>query len=185
MSAGVITSSARNGFVLGLSAGLVLASAFFLVKPNISVAAFEAAGESEQTVSSASMPPAMAAPAAGSAAGSMEAATLALKTRLATQGGADDQWELLAQSYDFLGRSDEASLAREHRTAPDSDLRDAVAASAMLLSGPRRSTVGAPGAAGHPEPCRRADRQRARNTVVVASSRRRAQHMPRLPDSAP
>ncbi len=141
MSAGVITSSARNGFVLGLSAGLVLASAFFLVKPNISVAAFEAAGESERTGAAASMPPAMTAPTAETGAGSMEAATLALKTRLATQGGADDQWELLAQSYDFLGRSDEARLAREHRAAPDSDLRDAVAASAMLLSGPRRPTA--------------------------------------------
>ncbi len=142
MSAGVITSSARSGFVLGLSAGLVLASAFFLVMPNMPIAAFEAAGEPEQTASSTSMPAAMTAPTAGSGAGSMQAATLALKTRLATQGGADDQWELLAQSYDFLGRSDEARLAREHRTAPGSDLSDAVAASAMLLPGSRRSTTG-------------------------------------------
>ena len=57
----------------------------------------------------------MAAP--DTKAGSMEAATLALKTRLATEGGPDDQWELLAQSYDFLGRSAEAKLAREHRTS--------------------------------------------------------------------
>jgi cytochrome c-type biogenesis protein CcmH/NrfG len=142
MSAGVITSSMRNGFALGLSAGLMLASAFFILKPDMPVAALEAAGTPVQAASSASMPAAMAAPAAGTDAGSMEAATLALKTRLATQGGSDEQWELLAQSYDFLGRGEEAGLAREHRTAPDGDLRDAVAASAMLLAGSNRPTTG-------------------------------------------
>ena len=143
MSPGVIRSSARNGFVLGLSAGLMLASAFFIVKPVTPAAMLEADSASVEAAPAASMPPSMTAPAAGSGAGSMEAATLALKTRLATQGGADDQWELLAQSYDFLGRSDEAKLARDHRTAPDSDLRDAVAASAMLLPGSRWSAKSA------------------------------------------
>jgi cytochrome c-type biogenesis protein CcmH/NrfG len=147
MSAGVITSSARNGFALGLSAGLVLASAFFLVMPGMPIAAFELAGTPGQTAPStsmtATMPAAMTGQASTTEAGSMERATLALKTRLATQGGADDQWELLAQSYDFLGRSEEARLAREHRTAPDSSLRDAVAASAMLLPGTHRAEAGA------------------------------------------
>lgn len=142
MSAGVITSSARNGFALGLSAGLVLASAFFLLKPNATGAALEAAGTPVQVASSASMPDSMVDPTAGSGAGSMEAATLALKTRLATQGGSDEQWDLLAQSYDFLGRGDQAALAREHRTAQGSDLLDAVAASAMLLAGSNRPSSG-------------------------------------------
>jgi len=142
MPAGVITSSARSGFALGLSVGIALASAFFLLKPDMSVAALEQAGSPIQAESSASMPAATAGTTAGSGAGSMEAATLALKTRLATQGGSDEQWDLLAQSYDFLGRGDEAALAREHRTAPDGDLSDAVAASAMLLSGSNRSTSG-------------------------------------------
>ncbi len=142
MSEGVITSSTRNGFVLGLSAGLALASAFFILKPDMPVAALEAAGSPAQAVSPASMPAAMAGPAAGTDAGSMEAATLALKTRLATQGGSDEQWELLAQSYDFLGRGEEAALAREHKTASDGDLRDAVAASAMLLAGSSRPNAG-------------------------------------------
>jgi cytochrome c-type biogenesis protein CcmH/NrfG len=124
----------------------VLASSLFLAWPELATRA--------RTAVSASVPAASPAPATlaapGAAASSMEAATLALKTRLATQGGPDDQWQLLAQSYDFLGRSEEAKLAREHKTSADGGLRDAIAASAMLLSVPRRSTGSAqagPGAA--------------------------------------
>lgn len=136
MSKGAITSSARSGFVLGLSLGLVLASGVFLAWPELASHAREAA--------SAPVRAALPAPAtmgtSGATAGSMEAATLALKTRLATRGGPDDQWELLAQSYDFLGRGEEATLAREHKTSAEGGLRDAIAASAMLLSAPRGST---------------------------------------------
>jgi len=133
MSTDVITPSVRSAFALGLSAGLVLASACFLTWPELATSARATAGA----------PAAIASPAAAhmtapdAAAGSMEAATLALKTRLATQGGPDDQWELLAQSYDFLGRGEEAGLAREHKTSAQGDLRDAIAASAMFLNTPR------------------------------------------------
>ena len=149
MSTDAIASSARSGFVLGLFRGLVLASAFFLVRAG--------AGRHVQAAD------ARAAPADGTAchrrdhgcpgrqAGSMEAATLALKTRLATQGGPDDQWELLAQSYDFLGRSAEAKLAREHKTSASADLRDAIAASAMLLPAASRLASGASRCAGRSE----------------------------------
>jgi cytochrome c-type biogenesis protein CcmH/NrfG len=134
MSTGVITSSARSGFALGLSMGLVLASAFFLVRAEFAAPAPSKAGE--QVPAAPSSSPSMTATDAK--AGSMEAATLALKTRLAVQGGPDDQWELLAQSYDFLGRGAEAKLAREHRTSSSSDLADAITASTMLLSAPHR-----------------------------------------------
>jgi len=77
-------------------------------------------------------------------AGSMDAATLALKTRLAAQGGPDEQWELLAQSYDFLGRTVEAKLAREHKTSAAGTLGDAVAASVALLPARRSATMAAP-----------------------------------------
>jgi len=136
MSSTALRSSARSGFALGLSLGLVLASSVFLAWPELATHARAATSAPVQAASPA--PAAMGA--SGTAAGSMEAATLALKTRLATQGGPDDQWELLAQSYDFLGRNDDAKLAREHRVSPDGDLRDAIAASAMLLSAPRGST---------------------------------------------
>jgi len=142
MSTGITASSARSAFALGLSAGLVLAAAFFLIWPDF--AAMARATAAAPTAVAA--PPASSMSTPGVGAGSMEAATLALKTRLASQGGPEDQWELLAQSYDFLGRSEEATLAREHKTSAQGDLRDAIAASAMLLSGPRRSTGTAPAA---------------------------------------
>lgn len=70
---------------------------------------------------------------AGSTAGSMEDALAELSTRLATQGGTDADWELLAQSYDFLGRPSEAAGARQHEVSSERNLEDAVAASARML----------------------------------------------------
>jgi cytochrome c-type biogenesis protein CcmH/NrfG len=130
MPTSVIASSKRSGFVLGLSTGLVLASAAFLIR-----------GELAATVPATTM----AAPAKAASdikVGSMQTATLALKTRLAAEGGPDDQWELLAQSYDFLGRSAEAKLAREHKTSASTDLRDAIAVSTMLLPAARAMASG-------------------------------------------
>jgi hypothetical protein len=67
-----------------------------------------------------------AAPIAGgpstgtNAASSMEAALTRLEQRLAAQGGSDADWELLAQTYDFLGRKAEAANARSrHQVAGD------------------------------------------------------------------
>lgn len=70
---------------------------------------------------------------ARSTAGSMEVAVAELGTRLATQGGTDADWELLAQSYDFLGRSSEAAEARQHKVSSERKLADAVAASGRML----------------------------------------------------
>ena len=42
----------------------------------------------------------------------MEAATAQLEARLSREGGTPDDWRLLAQSYDFLGRTDDARRAR-------------------------------------------------------------------------
>ena len=101
-SSGVLESSARSGFALGLSLGLVLASSLFLAWPELATRA--------RTAVSAPVPAASPAPATlaapGAAAGSMEAAT----------------------------------LARAHKASADGGLRDAIAASAMLLSAPHRST---------------------------------------------
>ena len=49
---------------------------------------------------------------------SMDAAITALQSRLAKNGGSNDDWELLAKSYDFLGRPQEASQARAHQLPP-------------------------------------------------------------------
>ena len=68
-----------------------------------------------------------APPAKGSqAAGSMEEVLERLEARLASQGGSDSDWELLAQSYDFVGRSADAKLARAHQL-PASAKADAAA----------------------------------------------------------
>ena len=51
----------------------------------------------------------------------MEAAASGLAARLAREGGSADDWKLLAQSYDFLGRADDARRARERAaSAPGS-----------------------------------------------------------------
>jgi cytochrome c-type biogenesis protein CcmH/NrfG len=47
--------------------------------------------------------------------GSMDAAVSGLERRLAANGGSDGDWELLAKSYDFLGRSADAAAARQKR----------------------------------------------------------------------
>lgn len=49
---------------------------------------------------------------------SMEAAVATLEARLASQGGSDADWELLAKAYDFLGRADDAKRARAHVASP-------------------------------------------------------------------
>ncbi|MBV8805979.1 MAG: hypothetical protein JO042_13055 [Sinobacteraceae bacterium] len=48
---------------------------------------------------------------------SMEAATAGLEARLAREGGTPEEWQLLARSYDFLGKPDEAKRARARAAA--------------------------------------------------------------------
>jgi len=75
-----------------------------------------------------------AKPQMSSGAGqSMEAAAAGLAARLARDGGSADDWNLLAQSYDFLGRADEARRARE-RAASAPGSKGALAPPAATLS---------------------------------------------------
>jgi cytochrome c-type biogenesis protein CcmH/NrfG len=60
-------------------------------------------------------PAGMAAGAAAGAAGSMDAAVAGLERRLASGGGGEGDWELLAKSYEFLGRTADAAGARQKR----------------------------------------------------------------------
>ena len=57
------------------------------------------------------------AASSGAGANSMEAVTAQLAARLGRSGGSDSDWQLLAQSYEFLGREQEAAMAREHKLA--------------------------------------------------------------------
>lgn len=144
MPTNVFASSARSSFALGLSSGLVLASAFFLLWGEFAGPAQGGVASRPSPAGSASTRSTQMKDATGNA-GSMEAATLALRTRLAAAGGPDDQWELLAQSYEFLGRSDDARLARQHQVSTSSDLRDTIALSAPQVSAtrPAAATSGA------------------------------------------
>ena len=48
-------------------------------------------------------------------AGSMNELLVRLERRLAAQGGTDADWELLAQTYDYMGRPADAKSARAHQ----------------------------------------------------------------------
>jgi cytochrome c-type biogenesis protein CcmH len=55
----------------------------------------------------------------GANAGALDEVTRSLAERLAKKGGTDDEWRLLAQSYDYMGRTDEARAARTHVAATE------------------------------------------------------------------
>jgi cytochrome c-type biogenesis protein CcmH len=57
------------------------------------------------------------APGAGNKALSMQDATTRLEARLEKDGGSAEDWELLAKSYEFLGRTADAERARQHRAS--------------------------------------------------------------------
>lgn len=83
------------------------------------------------------------APAAGEAAGgagggSMDAAVAGLEARLAQGKGSDADWNLLAQSYEFLGRSADAALARKKQLPAT---RTPVAAPAATGRAPDAATL--------------------------------------------
>ncbi|HEX9138961.1 MAG TPA: hypothetical protein VF848_04180 [Steroidobacteraceae bacterium] len=81
-------------------------------------------GHPEQAVPAASGSMATASAAAGAAApgkaaaGSMNSAIAGLEARLAKSGGSADDWELLARSFEFLGRPADAAKARAHQLPP-------------------------------------------------------------------
>ncbi len=47
-------------------------------------------------------------------AGSLDDVTNSLAARLAKEGGSDNDWSLLAQSYEYMGRTAEAQAAKSH-----------------------------------------------------------------------
>jgi cytochrome c-type biogenesis protein CcmH/NrfG len=57
--------------------------------------------------------PGMGAPGADGPADSMEDVVTRLEARIARDGGKPEDWQLLAQSYEFMGRADDARHARE------------------------------------------------------------------------
>lgn len=134
-------------FIAGAASGLMVGAlgVYFLVgSPAAGTATAATAGPAAQTNSDIMMPgdrwptladaegtgtmpsdskePGTATDTSGhTSAGSLEAVTRSLAQRLATQGGTDDEWRLLAQSYEYMGRTNEARAARTHIGAKDTD----------------------------------------------------------------
>jgi hypothetical protein len=68
----------------------------------------------------------------------MLGAITSLQERLARSGGTPDDWELLAKSYEFLGRKAEADQARAHQLPPlPSD-----DSASLKAAGPQTSSAG-------------------------------------------
>ena len=116
-------------------------------------------------------PAGMGAGAAAATAGSMDAAVSGLERRLAAGGGGDGDWELLAKSYEFMGRAADAAAARQKRLptgAGASSAPGAAAPAAVAASVPFRRRH----SSRRPRPKRRA---------ASANSPRRRRSMPVWP----
>ena len=72
----------------------------------------------------------VAALTSGKTASSMDSAVTGLEKRLAAGNGNDGDWELLAKSYEFLGRADAAALARQKHLPPGAGTGQAVGGAA-------------------------------------------------------
>ena len=82
------------------------------------------------------------------AAGSMDSAISALEARLAKGGGTPDDWELLAKSFEFLGRPADAAKARAKQLPSlAGDAKSAASAVGSPAAGsPAGPTAGSPAA---------------------------------------
>jgi hypothetical protein len=93
------------------------------------------AGASANTASNAASKP---------AAGSMNSAIASLEARLAKGGGSADDWELLAKSFEFLGRPADAALARARKlpaVPSDADASATAAASPAAAAAAHATAV--------------------------------------------
>jgi hypothetical protein len=120
----------------GIAALLVLAAVFGLYRwlghPELASPAPAAAETPAAPLASPSDP------GMSSKAGSMSSAIAALEARLAKGGGSPGDWELLAKSFEFLGRSEDAARARNHQLPPvpdDAPAGPALAAAGRAISG--------------------------------------------------
>lgn len=97
--------------------------------------------------------------AGAATAGSMDGAVSGLERRLAAGGGGEGDWELLAKSYEFMGRAADAAAARQKRlpagagasSAPGAAAPTAVAASAPLSADALKQVAAAEEARGKRE----------------------------------
>jgi cytochrome c-type biogenesis protein CcmH len=99
--------------VVGAALGMYL----WLGRPELA----QSPAATSQASNAIGTPSRAAADGGKAAAGSMNAAIDSLRARLAKGSGSADDWELLAKSYEFIGRSGDALLARAHKLPPAED----------------------------------------------------------------
>ena len=87
-----------------------------------------------------------AIPAPKPGAGSMDSAIASLEARLAKGGGTPDDWELLAKSFEFLGRPADAAKARAKQLPALAGDPKSAAPAAAGLPAAGSPTVGSPAA---------------------------------------
>lgn len=87
-------------------------------------------GQSAATAATTAVHPGLGATAAGAAPDSIESVAARLEARLAREGGSREDWLLLAQSYDFMGRTADAQRARERADGGSSPVAQAEPAAA-------------------------------------------------------
>jgi cytochrome c-type biogenesis protein CcmH len=90
--------------------------------------------------------PAVATPDGDSKAGSLEEAVAKLESRVAAGGASDADWTLLAQSYEFLGRADDAARARQHVAGPPSAAPTGAPSTRALTAAAAAMSASAPAA---------------------------------------
>jgi hypothetical protein len=71
-------------------------------------------------------------------AGSLDDVTRKLEMRLAAKGGSDEDWRLLAQSYQYMGRTEEARAAQAHKISLNSS---AAASADAAANAPRPASA--------------------------------------------
>ena len=99
---------AAHWFTAGVLAGATASAVLFLAFGSRPVLEHSAAvAEAPHPVGTDTAP-------AETKALSMQDATTRLEARLQRDGGSADDWELLAKSYEFMGRTDDAARARKH-----------------------------------------------------------------------
>jgi len=111
LSEGAAGRSAIPSFAVPVAAALALLGValgiYFLLGSPDSIASSHAMAA---TQSSQQMP----AGQPSATAGSLDDVTNKMAARLAAQGGSDNDWKLLAESYEYMGRTEEAKAAKAH-----------------------------------------------------------------------
>jgi len=111
---GAMLSGRRRIYVMlgaGLGVFAISAALLYLVIDSRATSSTRVAVAPGHAVGSAS------ASGPDSKALSMQDATTRLEARLEKDGGSAEDWELLAKSYEFLGRTADAERARQHRAS--------------------------------------------------------------------